>query len=840
MRLFALCLLAISLPAAAQRLPNAGTEPPLDAASLFDDGSSLDGNPGGLGFVRGMELDWLHDSGYQSGQNRSESFLLTGGLGGLTLGAGLDFLRRTVATGTIEQTPGGIFVPLLTEVWFRRLSLGLGLQLGQLGLGATYRSTSGGDPFHREASLDLGVILRPLPFLAIGAAAFDANTPTDAQPRRWDLSVGLRPLSFTKGAFSELEVAGDLRWSECPNTILGLCGFDNKEWFATMSAPIARGVRVLGQLGFLQATQVSGLVGLQFDLGHLGATYAARVQPGNPGNPEQLWRLRLSSQQWEGADLNAAHAVEIDLKTALERPRLAPLEIVVGATVKDPFAQLLATLDRIARNGSIKAVVFRTGGLSLGMGRADELRSAIENLRAKGKKVLFYLESAGDLEYSVASAADRIYAAPQAVLLVNGFSATALFAAAGLDKVGVKAEFFRVGAYKNAPDFFTRTGMSGEQREVTSSLLDDAFARYVTRVSKSRGLTEGSFKALLDQGILSPRDAQKAGLLDGLLYPDQLEEEAGKLLGRKVALRKISVEPPAVRDTRWGAGRRIAVVRVEGDIVRGDNARDPFGVVNAVGSDPIVRAIRRAADDPEVAAIVVRIDSPGGDGTASDLIWRELYRARKEKKKPVVASMGDVAASGGYYVAAGADEILAEPSTVTGSIGVFIGHFDATELFGKLGISLVTTKRGESADLFEPNRSLTDLERKTMQAWVDDFYKSFVERVSEARNLNFAQVDKIARGRVWTGAQALENHLIDKLGSMQDAIAEAKLRAGLAADEPIEVDDESLATFSLSEFAGVSAALPMQLPFARALKAVHLLGEPGTIRAALPFDLEVR
>ena len=566
-------------------------------------------------------------------------------------------------------------------------------------------------------------------------------------------------------------------------------------------------------------------------------TYAARAQP---GNPEQLWRLRLSSQQWEGADLNAAHAVEIDLKTALERPRLAPLEIVVGATVKDPFAQLLATLDRIARNGSIKAVVFRTGGLSLGMGRADELRSAIENLRAKGKKVLFYLESAGDLEYSVASAADRIYAAPQAVLLVNGFSATALFAAAGLDKVGVKAEFFRVGAYKNAPDFFTRTGMSGEQREVTSSLLDDAFARYVTRVSKSRGLTEGSFKALLDQGILSPRDAQKAGLLDGLLYPDQLEEEAGKLLGRKVALRKISVEPPAVRDTRWGAGRRIAVVRVEGDIVRGDNARDPFGVVNAVGSDPIVRAIRRAADDPEVAAIVVRIDSPGGDGTASDLIWRELYRARKEKKKPVVASMGDVAASGGYYVAAGADEILAEPSTVTGSIGVFIGHFDATELFGKLGISLVTTKRGESADLFEPNRSLTDLERKTMQAWVDDFYKSFVERVSEARNLNFAQVDKIARGRVWTGAQALENHLIDKLGSMQDAIAEAKLRAGLAADEPIEVDDESLATFSLSEFAGVSAALPMQLPFARALKAVHLLGEPGTIRAALPFDLEVR
>jgi protease-4 len=307
-----------------------------------------------------------------------------------------------------------------------------------------------------------------------------------------------------------------------------------------------------------------------------------------------------------------------------------------------------------------------------------------------------------------------------------------------------------------------------------------------------------------------------------------------------VALAKISVEPPTVRDTRWGAGRRIAVVRVEGDIVRGDNARDPFGAVTAVGSDPVVRAIRRAADDPRVAAIVVRIDSPGGDGTASDLIWRELYRARKEKKKPVVASMGDVAASGGYYVAAGADEILAEPSTITGSIGVFIGHFDAQELFGKLGLSMVTTKRGESADIFEPNRSLTDLERKTMQAWVDDFYKTFVERVCEARSLKFDEVDKIARGRVWTGAQALERHLIDKLGSLEDAISEAKLRAGFDQDAPLEVEDESEANFSLSDFSGGGASAQLPATLTRAFKAVHLLGEPGTIRAALPFDLEVR
>jgi protease-4 len=828
MRLAAVCLLAVAVPASAQRLPAAPPEPPLDAASLFDDGSSLDGNPGGLGFVRGAELDWIHDGSYDSIENRSESFLATFGFEGFTLGAGLDFLRRGIPAGPILCVGPNCPLGSGLQSSFRRWSLGVGLELGQLGLGAAYRDTSSGDPFQRGASVDVGAVLRPLRFLALGATAFDANEPTASQPRRWDLSVAVRPL-YASDRFGELSLAGDLRFAECPG--LG-CGFDQKEWFATLAAPVAPGVKLLAQYGFLAGSQSSALVGAKFDLGHLGVSYAARFQP---AAAEQLWRVRLSSQRWESFWPRSGHAVEIDLKKALDRPRLAPVELFLGATVKDRFAELLDTLRRIARDGSVQAVVFRTGGLPFGMGRGDELRAEIENLRARGKKTIFYLESGGDLEYSVATAADRIFAAPQAVLLVNGFSATALFAAAGLDKVGVKAEFFRVGAYKNAPDFFTRSGMSGEQREVTSSLLDDAFSRYATRAATARGLSEGRFKSLLDRGLLSPSDAQKAGLLDGLLYPDQLEEEAGKLLGHPVALRKISVEPPEARDTRWGTGRRISVVRIEGDIVRGDNARDLFGAVQAVGSNPVVRAIRRAADDPRVAAIVLRIDSPGGDGTASDLIWRELVRARKEKHKPVIASMGDVAASGGYYVAAGADEIFAEPSTITGSIGVFIGHFDAEDLFGKIGLKLETLKRGESADIFEPNRPLTDVERKTMQAWVDDFYRQFVERVCEARGLQFDEVDRIARGRVWTGAQALERKLVDKLGSLADAIAEAKVRAGMAPDADIDIDDESEATLSLSELAGVS----VQLPYGRALRAVHLLGEPGTLRAALPFDLEI-
>src|SRR5207245_7293181 len=224
-----------------------------------------------------------------------------------------------------------------------------------------------------------------------------------------------------------------------------------------------------------------------------------------------------------------------------------------------------------------------------------------------------------------------------------------------------------------------------EQREVESSLLDDLYGRYVKRISDTRHLDESKVKSLLDEGILKPGEAVQAGLIDGLVYPDQLEEEAGKVLGAKVILNKVGTEEPALRELRWGGRPRIAVVRVVGDIVRGEGGRDPFGVVRLAGSDGIIGRIRHAADDPAVSAIVARVAPPGGEGTARGLLSRHPLRARKEKKKPVIASMGDVAASGGYYVAAGADVILAGPPTIPGSVGVVVGHVDGSGLFGKVG-----------------------------------------------------------------------------------------------------------------------------------------------------------
>jgi protease-4 len=301
-----------------------------------------------------------------------------------------------------------------------------------------------------------------------------------------------------------------------------------------------------------------------------------------------------------------------------------------------------------------------------------------------------------------------------------------------------------------------------------------------------------------------------------------------------LAYSAVKTTTASVSDTELSTsvGPRVAVIECRGTV--GDREQ-------GIDADKIVRQLRKAEKDDDIKAVVVRVDSPGGDGTASDLIWRELVRARQERHKPVIASMGDTAASGGYYVAAGAETIFAEPATITGSIGVFIGHFDATELFGKLGLNLVTLKRGASADLFNPNRNLTDKERKTLQAWVDDFYDLFVARVAEARGLTRPEVDRIAQGRVWTGAQALERRLIDRLGGLEDAIAEAKRRSGFAADEEIDVDDEESVSVDITAFAGATAldVVPFKMG-PRALRALSLLGEPETLRAALPFDLEVQ
>jgi protease-4 len=808
--------------AALERSPTSGIPQPVQSFALSDDATALAGNPAGLGFSRGILLEYAGQRGYDQGMPRADGGYLSVGARGFALGASLEWLHA----GS-ECTP--------VTPCSRRTSFGGALRGGRLAIGVAHHAFSSSESadIDRLGSWDVGALTRPVRWLSLGYTAVDVNAPRMGPfqlPRRHVAALAVRPLR------ERLTLAADVIFRSCTDDGRP-CGVEHPDWAFTGEARLLQGLQVVGQVGLADSGTFSAQVGLQVDLARFGARTAASF-PGGGATGSQLTVLRLSSAPYPGLHIPRGRAVEVDLDRALHRQGSGLIGLLLGETYRDPLALTVEELHRLARDPDVKAVVLRSGGLPLGTGRGEELRSGIEELRAAGKKVAFYLESAGDLDYSVASAADRVFAAPQAVLAVNGFSATALFAGAGLDKLGVKAEFVRVGAYKTAPDVFTRRDMSSEQREVVNALLDDVFGRYVRQVTQARHLDEEKFRRLLDRGLQTPQEAQAQGLVDGLVYPDQLEEEVGKLVGGHLALETIGTEPPAVRSLRWTPPPKVAVVRVEGDIARGEGGSDPLGVVEVAGSESIARRIHQLADDPTVKAIVVRIDSPGGDGSASDLIWRELVRARKEKGKPVVASMGDVAASGGYYVAVAADEIYAEPSTLTGSIGVFVGKFDLDELYRDLGLKLTTVKRGKSADLFSTARALTDEERRTLQAWVDAFYAQFVERVAEGRHLPPQRVDELGRGRVWTGNQALERGLVDRIGGLRQAITAAKARAGIDADEPVMLDDPGKREVGLLPALHI---LPGSLrPLSeRVLRALSLLGQPGTLRAVLPFDLEV-
>jgi protease IV len=834
-RLAALAL-ACALPAAAQqRSSTSGMPTPASSFALTDDATAMNVNPAALAFAKGLLVEYANQRSFGSGLPGANGLFLSLGGGPATIAGSLEWLSSGAAC-----TPATPCV--------RRSSIGGALQFGSVSIGTAHHSFATGQGFAPEGAWDLGILVRPYRFLSLGYTVQDLNEPSIGPfagsglaaiapvsvPRRHDAAVGVRPFG------ERLTLAVDALFHGCTSAlpVPGLlistasCGIGHPDWAFTGIGQLVNGLHLLAQLGVADSGTASFQFGVRLDFAHLGITTAPGFVGGNTGSEQTV--VRLSSEAWPGVRIPIGHAAMLDLDRALRRPGFEPLEALFGGTHRDPLALTLEELQRLSQESDVKAVVLRSGGLPLGNGRADELRSGIEGLRSAGKKVLFYLESGGDLDYSVAAAADRVFAAPQAVLTVNGFSATALFAAAGLDKLGVRAEFVRVGAYKNAPDIFTRSDMSKEQREVTDALLDDLYGRYVRQVAQGRHLDEAKFRQVLDRGLLDPADALREGLVDALVYPDQLDEEVGKLLGGNVPIRRVSIEPPHVKDVRWGTRPRIAVVRVEGDIARGAGGSGPFGTVDIAGSDTITRRIRGLADDPDVKAIVVRIDSPGGDGTASDLIWRELVRARVEKHKPVVASMGDVAASGGYYVAVASDEIWAEPSTVTGSIGVFVGKFDLHELYGGLGLNLVTDKRGKSADLFSTARPLSDDERAMLQRWVESFYWQFVDRVAQGRKLTRDQVDAIARGRVWSGAQAQQRGLVDKMGGFDDAVRAAAARAQVS---DYDVDDPGRSSFAFNPV----RFLPEQIRGVseRTLRAASLVGEPGELRAALPFDLEV-
>ena len=472
------------------------------------------------------------------------------------------------------------------------------------------------------------------------------------------------------------------------------------------------------------------------------------------------------------------------------------------ADVAPHLHRLIERLDKAAADSRVKGVVIVVESPDLGRGRAEEIRAAIGRIRKAGKPVAACLVSGAPVHYAVAAACDTITMPPAATLELTGVRTEMMFFKSMLDRLGVAAEILQVGEFKGAGEPLTRDSMSPALRAQYESFVGDLYEQLVERVAADRGLSEERVRNLIDVGVFTPEAARNETLIDAVGYEDEvvaavadrIGEESPKL-ARDYAERKFDQELSGVgglvtlmelfsgrkQAAPLGKNRRIAVVHVTGEIREGKGADDLL-MGGAAGSETVMKAIRDAAKDDQVAAIVLRIDSPGGSALASDLIWREAERA----KKPVVASLSDIAASGGYYIAAAADRIVAAPGTLTGSIGVVGGKVAVGEALGKVGVHTDVVSKGKNAGWLSMQEPFTAGEREAFMATMKEVYRLFTSKVAAGRKLDQATVEKLAEGRVFTGRQAMANGLVDRLGTLDDAIDEAKKLAGIDADDAID------------------------------------------------------
>jgi protease IV len=458
-------------------------------------------------------------------------------------------------------------------------------------------------------------------------------------------------------------------------------------------------------------------------------------------------------------------------------PEAAPVDVAIpffqqqsAPTVRD----IWTSLREAARDNRIKAVVLEPRGIIAGWGRLQEIRQEILDFKKSGKPVYAFLQSAGSREYYLASAADKVYLSPGDMLQVKGFLLEAMYFKNALDKLGIQFDVDHIGRYKDAGDVLTRTNMSPETREVLGQVLDQLYGDFCSTVGQGRHKTADEIKALVDMGPFTADQAKASGLVDTIGYTDGLYSD----LQKKTAINKLNrVDIRTYFRAQPGQGDRIAVLVGEGDIVQGDPA-NAFGNQSEIADRSFAKVIRQVRNDSAVKGVIVRVNSPGGDSLASDIILHELKLL--SESKPTVISMSDVAASGGYYISMTGDPVIAYPNTITGSIGVLYARPVVHGLFDKLGIQAELLSRGQLAQMDSLYQPLSDAARQKLHESIQATYKLFVSKVAAARKKAYDQIDPIAQGRVWMGGQARQNGLVDQLGGLDLAVSVVRQKAHLS------------------------------------------------------------
>ncbi|MEO0012936.1 MAG: hypothetical protein RLZZ535_1325 [Cyanobacteriota bacterium] len=514
--------------------------------------------------------------------------------------------------------------------------------------------------------------------------------------------------------------------------------------------------------------------------------------------------------------------------------------------------KVLQSIDEAAKDDRIVAMLLdgRKVGIPNGYATTEEVRTALAKFKATGKKIIAYDVTLSEQEYYLASLADEVIVNPMGTMELNGLSSQQMFFKGALEKYGVGVQVIRVGDYKSAVEPYLRADFSPANKEQTKVLLSDLWGKFLNHVADSRKLNSGKLQQLVDaQGYLEPQEAKQAGLIDQVGYYDQVvsklrtltEETEETESFRQVDLGTYANETISSTQVTSKAAEKIAVIYAEGAIVDGN------GSIETVGSDRFTEDFQELREDESVRAVVLRINSPGGSATASDVILREILLTKK--KKPVIVSMGNVAASGGYWIAAGADQIFAEENTITGSIGVFGLLSNIQEIAQDNGVTWDVVKTGKFADIDSNVRPKTAAELAIYQQSVDKTYGLFLSKVADYRHLPLDKVKEIARGRVWSGKEAIKIGLVDRLGGLESAIAFAAKKANLGNSWQLEeypqqnpFDTQILQLFTAKILESQATKDPLTAELLKLKQEVSMLrafNDPSGVYARLPFNFEI-
>lgn len=699
-----------------------GFEPlPLSVATT-DDALSIIYNPAGFAFGRGPNLSYLQLI-ERDAHFKQAGVAFQAGMGGLYLGL------KPFSIGS-----------------------GLGVEISSgMGLGFDYHW------FKEEpARIGAGMIWRPWGFLSLGGRYDGLNRPK--AEREPGVGLALRPF----GDRFTLSIDGVwVRDSLLPRLGLELEPFDG----------------LLVRAGATQKGEVGVQLGFGFGRPSLGI--ATRLDE-TRSLKSSVVQFGYSQEERRSLSKPKGRFLELTLKGRISDQR--PGFSLFGARPTRTTWELLDGLYRAAADPGINGLLLRLEAPRLSLAQVQELRYGLGAFEARGKPIVAYAPNYSLSSYYLASLADEVAVVPTGTVMVLGIWARAPFLKGTLEKLGIEPEIGQAGKYKSGGEIFTRESMSEANREQMEALLDDLYNQFLGDVARARGLEPETLSARVDEGVLTPKDAKRLGLVDTLCYYEDLKELVKERYRASVIPERVFLGRRPWRYS-WVRPPRIAVIYASGMILEGESETDFLTGQVIAGAETIVQAIESARKDGRVKAVVLRVDSPGGSGVASDLIWRAVGRARKEK--PVVVSMGPVAASGGYYIACNSSEIFALPSTITGSIGVLSGKFNLAGLYSRLGITHDVIRRGEHADIFSDLRGFTEEEWARLTGYLQDFYKEFVSKVAEGRGRSYEAIDSVAQGRIWTGNQALKLGLVDSLGGLWEAVERAKALAGVEEAELI-------------------------------------------------------